>query len=88
VFGANSQKPSTKRTINMKEKSSKQSKKDKPAVKIKDLKPTKDAQGGALSAEEMTTMQQDLARRDQAVTMQSALIKERSQTLGQITKNL
>ena len=44
----------------MKEKSSKQSKKDKPAVKIKDLKPTKDAQGGALSAEEMTTMQQDL----------------------------
>ena len=31
----------------MKEKSSKQSKKDKPAVKIKDLKPTKDAKGGA-----------------------------------------
>ena len=30
----------------MKEKSSKQSKKDKPAVKIKDLKPTKDAKGG------------------------------------------
>ena len=29
----------------MKEKSSKQSKKDKPAVQIKDLKPTKDAQG-------------------------------------------
>jgi hypothetical protein len=29
----------------MKEKSTKQSKKDKPAVQIKDLKPTKDAQG-------------------------------------------
>jgi hypothetical protein len=29
----------------MKEKSSKQTKKDKPAVQIKDLKPTKDAQG-------------------------------------------
>ena len=47
MFGANSQKPSTERTINMKAKSSKQSKKDKPAVKIKDLKPTKDAKGGA-----------------------------------------
>ena len=33
---------------NMKAKSSKQSKKDKPAVKIKDLKPTKDAKGGAV----------------------------------------
>ena len=88
VFGANLAKTSTERTINMKAKSSKQSKKDKPAVKIKDLKPTKDAKGGALSAEEMTAMQQDLARRDQAVTMQSALIQQRSQTLGQITKNL
>ncbi len=29
----------------MKEKSSKQTKKDKPAVQIKDLKPTKDASG-------------------------------------------
>lgn len=29
----------------MKEKASKQSKKDKPAVQIKDLNPTKDAQG-------------------------------------------
>jgi hypothetical protein len=29
----------------MKEKPSKQSKEDKPAVQIKDLKPTKDAQG-------------------------------------------
>jgi hypothetical protein len=48
VFGANFAKTSTERTINMKEKSSKQSKKDKPAVKIKDLKPTKDAKGGAV----------------------------------------
>jgi hypothetical protein len=29
----------------MKEKSTKQSKKDKPTVQIKDLKPTKDAKG-------------------------------------------
>jgi hypothetical protein len=41
----------------MKEKSSKQSKKDKPAVQIKDLKPTKDAQG-----QRRTMPIEDLAR--------------------------
>jgi hypothetical protein len=35
----------TEQTTTMKEKSTKQSKKEKAAVQIKDLKPTKDAQG-------------------------------------------
>jgi hypothetical protein len=45
LFGGQAAKAKKKPTTNMKEKSSKQSKKDKPAVQIKDLKPAKDAQG-------------------------------------------
>jgi hypothetical protein len=48
----------------MKEKSSKQTKKDKPAVQIKDLKPTKDAQGQrrTMYAEDMRMLSRDTIR--------------------------
>jgi hypothetical protein len=90
VFGANLAKTSTERTINMKAKSSKQSKKDKPAVKIKDLKPTKDARGGALSktAQQPTLSQQDLAQRNQAIDMQTSLIAKQANTADQVIRNI
>ena len=48
----------------MKEKSSKQTKKDKPAVQIKDLKPTKDAQGQRrlMASQDMRMLSQDMIR--------------------------
>jgi hypothetical protein len=48
----------------MKEKSSKQTKKDKPAVQIKDLKPTKDAQGQRrlMASQDMRMLSQDIIR--------------------------
>jgi hypothetical protein len=48
----------------MKEKSSKQTKKDKPVVQIKDLKPTKDAQGQKRSmlGQDMRMLSQDMIR--------------------------
>jgi hypothetical protein len=48
----------------MKEKSSKQTKKDKPAVQIKDLKPTKDAQGQRrlMASQDMRMLSQDILR--------------------------
>jgi hypothetical protein len=48
----------------MKEKSSKQSKKDKPAVQIKDLKPTKDAQGQRrlMASQDMRMLSPDMIR--------------------------
>jgi hypothetical protein len=48
----------------MKEKSSKQTKKDKPAVQIKDLKPTKDAQGQkrVMALGDMRMLSQDMIR--------------------------
>jgi hypothetical protein len=40
-------------TITMKEKSTKQSKQDKPAVELKDLQPTKDSKGQRRATREM-----------------------------------
>jgi hypothetical protein len=88
VFGANFVKTSTERTINMKEKSSKQSKKEKPAVKIKDLKPTKDARGGVLSKAEMIAQQQNLAQRNQAMDMQTSLVAKQAKAADQIIRNI
>jgi hypothetical protein len=46
----------------MKEKSSKQTKKEKPAVQIKDLKPTKDAQGQRRIMADTRMLSQDMIR--------------------------
>jgi DNA-directed RNA polymerase subunit F len=56
-------KATTEQTKRMKEKSSK-TKKDKPAVQIKDLKPTKDAQGQSrlMFAEDRRMLSRDTIR--------------------------